>query len=236
MTLFFISSSHCSSSSAVGQQWACCTLADWHWRILTSGKSLGLLPPLRVQNILLSLKGKKMAIFHLLVGIARTTQSLGTKWRPISSTRYEPLQMKTSQQNHVVFFPELCLSEISKIQNTLPKKVKFSIYLLISTKLFIECDSFAFFFREDWCEQQPFTAQPMFSLIMPPSSYRLLHICCVCVCIFVFPAFHHKHGLLQIEEGRTRFLNPSVILSSPVEHLHNADWKCVVLSSNQCIC
>lgn len=124
-----------------------------------------------------------MAIFHLLVGIARTTQSLGTKWRPISSTRYEPLQMKTSQQNHVVFFPELCLSEISKIQNTLPKKVKFSIYLLISTKLFIECDSFASFVKID--VNNSLLLRSQCSLLSCLKVHIAYFISVVCVCVFL---------------------------------------------------
>lgn len=95
------SSSLFSSSLVVEQPWACFTSAGWLWKTLMSRKCRPDCRKILVSFCICVLtymhRLNAKSIFFLTVfvsdGIVRTTQSHGTKWSPINSTKYEPLSI-----------------------------------------------------------------------------------------------------------------------------------------------
>lgn len=93
------SSSLFSSSLVVEQPWACFTLAGWLWKTLMSRKCRrSWFPSVSVcshTSLMHRLNAKSTFSLTVFVsdGIVRTTQSHGTKWSPLNSTKYEQLSI-----------------------------------------------------------------------------------------------------------------------------------------------
>lgn len=144
------SSSLFSSSLVVEQPWACFTSADWLWKTPMSRKCR---PDCR--EILFSFCICVLTcIFYgqtkcwrstftvfLSDGIARITQSHGTKWSPINSTKYEQYKVLSIIYTNIIQIFYIILNNLDLKQISLTGNTYLSCYHVAKSMLPCHTDS-----------------------------------------------------------------------------------------------